>query len=267
MNQPDLRGPTSLSPKLLWWLLLPLMFVVTIPIWLGICLNYQWSAQLRTSSFLLFGLLVHYCASLGFWLGLGSAWWRWIVIAIVSPFLGLLAGYNAPIGSLQLQCHFFCFSIIGLMGLTTFLLRLWKGRLELVTIQGVGVAATQFGIKDVLIWITAISVFLGFVRIVTGYVAPNDNSLDQYSENLLIFILALSISIAIVVNIWTMLGNRVSVKQLLALVLVTAAAMLVTYLLSNYLFLGVTLIAQFLMIFMLFVLRRQGWRFVTCKND
>ena len=269
MIQPKLQETTSSSGQRFWWLLLPLIFIATIPIWLAICLNSQWPVQMTASSFLLFGLLVHYCASLGFWLGSGSAWWRWIVIAIFSPILGFFGGINAQDIHVQLQFHFFCLSIIGLIGLTTFLLRLWNGRLELVASQGVCVDALQFGIKEVLIWITAICVFLGFVRIAIGYVFENEIVLEDYSEYLLIFVLAFSISTAIVVNIWAMLGNRVSVIKLLALVLVTAAAMLVTHMLDlrSYFFSCVTLIAQFLMVFMLVVLRRQGWRFVKCKND
>jgi hypothetical protein len=64
-----------------------------------------------------------------------------------------------------------------------------------------------------------------------------------------------------------MLGYRVTVTKSISLILVTIGAMAVNFYLipPGYFFGSVTLFAQALMLFTLFVLRRQGWRFVNAK--
>jgi hypothetical protein len=155
-------------------------------------------------------------------------------------------------------------SIIAIVAITTLILRVWKGRLQVVADQEGRIDALQFGIKHIFIWTTAIAIFLGVGQFFLKYVDLLGLSRNQASTFLMIFGLSLSISIATVVNIWAMLGSRISIFKTITLILVTSGAMVANFFLFpiGYFFAIVTLVTQFLILFTMFVLRRQGFRFV-----
>ena len=165
------------------------------------------------------------------------------------------------VGELR-EFQVFCLGIIGTVAVTTLWLRFWKGRLRHISESEGSDDALQFGIKDIFIWTTTIAILLGIGHWLMKFVdeagAPRDNIL------VLILGLAISIALATVVNIWALLGHRVSIVKLITLVLVTAAAATADFFLipNGFFFVCVTLIAQILFLLMLVVLRSQGLRFV-----
>ena len=67
--------------------------------------------------------------------------------------------------------------------------------------------AFRWGLKDIFIWTTAIAILLGVGRIAIRFVNSDKFSPGRISLILLNFGLALSMSMAIAVNIWAMLEN------------------------------------------------------------
>lgn len=247
---------------MLWKAVLIVLFVVTIPVWIVLCLLFPLSGGPNAFAVAMFGLLTFLCAMLGFWASLGNVWWRWIVIASCSPMMGFISGLKGSESSTEF--HVYCMSIIAIVAITTLILRVWKGRLQVVADQEGRIDALQFGIKHIFIWTTAIAIFLGVGQFFLKYVDLLGLSRYQASTFLMIFGLSLSISIATVVNIWAMLGSRISIFKTITLILVTSGAMVANFFLFpiGYFFAIVTLVTQFLILFTMFVLRRQGFRFV-----
>ena len=199
---------------------------------------------------------------LGCWAGLGNARWRWLIIALASPLLGVVCSIAADGELLEFQV--FCLGIIGVVSLTTLTLRRWKGRLHQVHQSVYRAEALQFGIKHVFTWTTAIAVFLGIGKYAANYLVPLGSSTNGLNTLLMIFGLAACVSLATVVNIWAMLGDRVSAIKIFSLVIVTAGAMLGNYLLAGrgFIFAGMVLASQALILITMLLLRMQRLRFV-----
>lgn len=260
MTTPQTPSASVALTRAAWRAALIVLFVVAIPSWFALCLSLSMNGSPNPHAIAMFGLLTFFCAMLGFWSGLGNVGWRWIPIAIASPMMGFISGRQAGGGSAEY--HFYCLSIIVIVGLTTLILRLWKGELQIVDDQEERIDALQFGVKDIFIWTTAIAVFLGVGRYCLEYVEML--GVSQTQEFLMIFGLALSSSLAIVFNVWAMLGNRISILKTISLLLVTSGAIVANFFLfpMGYFFSVVTLIVQFLFLFTMFALRGQGYRFV-----
>ncbi len=237
------------------WIGIPI--AVTIPIWVLLCIYSNSRPDLL--SYGVFSLLIVYASMLGFWLGLGDAWWRWIVVPLISPALGLCAGIKM-LGE-QLQFQVFCLAIVAIVAFTTLVLRFWKGRLRYVADSELLEDALQFGIKDILIWTSAVAILLAVWQRLAEFVEERNDP----SFNILLLILGLSGSIAIatVFNIWAFLGQQVSVIKIFTLILaICAASTAILFMVpTGPFFVCVTLIAQVLLLVMLLVLRRIGLRF------
>ena len=266
MSHKHSSSDSATTKNRVWWFVMPVFYTITIPLWIGFCLSSHLFLNLTATDFLVFVLLVHYCASLGTWVGLGSVWWRWFVIAIASPLIGVIAGFSA--GREQLEFQVFCLSIISIVGSTAMWLRIRKGNLQIVTEQVDSPNALSFGIKDIFLWTTAAALFLGVGGIVRQFVDWEEVAPERFYLFFSITGLALIISIPIVVNVWVMLGKQFSITKGVAMATISICAMIACcfWIPRGYFFALVTLLAQLLMLFTLFVLRRQGWRFVKTKR-
>ncbi len=170
-----------------------------------------------------FSLLIFVCSSIGIWGGLGYWPWRWIPFALVALGIGFFAcfafGHNGP------EFHIFCLSIIAVVLLTSMALRFWKGQLQFIAVDDDRQDALQFGIKHIFVWTTAIAILLGGWQLV--YPTLIDANVFVNSRWLLLLSIAglgSMISLSVLVNIWAMLGQRVTLFKLIVLIGVTNGA-------------------------------------------
>ncbi len=133
MSCTNLPANSASTKNTAWRFVIPVFYTFTVVPWVGFCLSSQLFLNLTVTDFLVFVLLVHFCASLGIWIGLGSVWWRWFIIAIASPLMGVMACFSA--GSEQPEFQVFCLSIISFVGLATMWLRIRKGNFQIVAEQ------------------------------------------------------------------------------------------------------------------------------------
>lgn len=209
-----------------------------------------------------FSMLIFLCSAIGMWGGLGYGSLRWLPIAFLLPSIGFFAGM--AFGDSGPEFHIFCLSITIVVLLTTLILRFWKG--ELAYSSNTSRAdALQFGIKEIFGWTTAIAIMFGVGRLVVPYLGDSPASgVDRLWALFVIAGIGSSLAISVVISIWALLGQQISILKVLILIAViaTAGAYNEYSINSDFFFLTATIVSQSLLCLAIYLMRRNGLRFV-----
>ena len=207
--------------------------------------------------------LVFLSCLMGAYAGLGNFVWRWPVILISTPILGWHADYST--GSVNLlEFEIFVGGIVGVVALTTFILRCWKGSLVRIELgDTTRTDALQFGIKHLLIWTTAAAITIAIAQAISG-TQPEGNIAGGYMILFPIAGMSASIAIAAVIDIWALFGSQLTSGKFLVVVLFTFASAAACHWLicDTYIFSAAAITNQFLVVILMLFLRRLGFRFV-----
>jgi hypothetical protein len=181
---------------------------------------------------------------------------------VLTPLIGWYVNYIFQENSL-LEFEIFICRIVGIEAITTFALRRFAGNLKRLAPSDKTVDALQFGVKDLLIWTTAVAGFIAIGQVVTG----SETSMADPIDSLLITILAMATCMAIptVVNVWALFGRNVTLPKCLVVatsVFVSVAVQFGLFPSNRLFFTGITLVNQVLVIVLIVALRKQGYRFV-----
>ncbi|MEM7456090.1 MAG: hypothetical protein AAF456_17205 [Planctomycetota bacterium] len=251
---------TATSKFVFFWKL-AVYFVVAVSavMWLSICFATELTGGDSIVEYVAFTLLVFLCCITGFWAGLGNALWRWLIIPVVSPLYGLLMSSNEIV-----EFSVFSLGMIFTIMITTLLLRTTKGRLQPVVSTEFR-EGLQFGIKDILIWTTAIAELITVSRLIFNYVSDD----FRINASIIPSILALAACIALTttINIWGMFGKQISTLKSIGLLFTLVGQVAVSYLLfgrqSGWFIAVCAAVAQLMMLVVLYGLRCQSFRFVS----
>ena len=199
------------------------------------------------------------CCLIGAYAGFGRSILRWVVVLILAGSLGWYATISAgsPVFVVLV------FGIVGVTLATTMALRIWKGSLIRTETCNPAPDGLQFGIRHLMIGTTVAAVLLAIGKAIWN------NPLEPNRDILWILVgLPICFGIATVVNIWALFGKTNIAPRLLVVVAVTLLSALGCYLLVPEigLFAEVAIIHQIHAVALMFMLRRQGFRFVK-RND
>lgn len=209
-----------------------------------------------------FSPLVLLCCLMGAFAGLGRRIWRWPVVVVWTPLMGLYAAMITGGSSLR-EFEVFVLGIVGVVSLTTLALRIWKGDLMRIKPDTDQADALQFGIKHLLIWTTVAAILVAICQAIWNATLSGGGT-----DLIFIFGLAASLAIATVIDIWAFFGMRITTDKLVVVVLMTAASAIANYYLMRHnsdFFVIVAIVNQVLVILLMWILRMQGYRFVKRK--
>ena len=254
-------GSTSLSEdrRRAVWLYWQIAVVIPIAVVIVLLAGGSGQAPAFIIGLAFLSTLIFLCSAVGMWGGLGNWPWRWIPIIAMAPALGFLGCFATKDSGPQF--HVFCLSICFIVMLTSLGLRFWKGQLRFVSTNEVRPDALQFGIKHIFGWTTGVAVLFGIGRVV--YPATFGVG-SQWLLLLQIAAMGALISISVVINIWALLGQRITVVKSLTLIggIAGAASINTTIMPGDAFFFWVTVCSQLLMSLALIGLRLNKLRFV-----
>ena len=236
--------------------------IVIVPVLWGIlCLTPGLNSAPDAIGYLFFPMLIWQCSMLGFWFGLGQSPKRWLLVPLLSPILGFVSSVAADGEWAEFQV--FCLGIVLVVSFTTLMLRAWAGRLCRVQSGDGQEDALQFDIKQIFAWTTIAAILLAIARITFNWLWSTDQIINDLEMFTKILGLSAGISIAMVMNIWAMLGDRVSIRRIFTLVVVTVLVMVCNYrLFEDEFFVVTTAISQLMVLSTMFVIRKIPMRFV-----
>lgn len=210
-------------------------------------------------SFILF-LPVVICLScwLAAFAGLGQSFFRWPIFVLATPALGWYSSYSFGGGD-HSEWLTFVGSLALTVAVTTLVLRLWKGNIARIEPgQNEMTEGLRFSIKHLFIWTTVSAIFVAIMQAILKSSLGGGGGVGL----LQIGLMAGSVAIMVVFNIWAMLGKRVTMWKMLMLIIVTFGCSLAAGWLLDSEFFWMSLIAQAGILTLLVPLRMSGLRFL-----
>lgn len=213
----------------------------------------------------IFGIIAFSCMILlasfmGAFAGLGNRRYRTLLVALLTPVLGLLAAWSLSPGLDELFAfELFIGSVVVIVGITTCVLRVFKGRIQHVGAGQDYVDGLRFGIRDVMIWTTVVAILIPVVKLLVQ-VSPLFNMFDVVQT---IGVLAACVLAGTVVCIWSVFGRRLSLARMLVSASTLIGSSICASLFAQELFFGTAVFGgQLLSIIAMASLRAYGYRFV-----
>lgn len=197
----------------------------------------------------------------GTYVGLGNLPWRWPVALILAPVIGWYADLSVGESSL-FEFEVLVLGMVGITGVTSFVLRAWKGELKQIATGVRSVDALQFRIKDLLIWTTLAAIFVAVAQAILKTQAIDFSNYSTFSS---ILGMAACTAVATITNIWGMFGSRITMIKIVVVFIITFSSAVGCYVLlrpEGSFFAAALVVAQVMAVLLMFLLRRQGCRFV-----
>lgn len=238
----------------MWW---GQLFAMVI-LFAGICLWLHFPSSMSWLDVAFFALLVWQCEMLGFWLGLGTSRFRWLVVPLAAFALGWMASHAAEGEFVEFQV--FCWSILFFVGFTTGMLRRFVGNLQRIDAGAATREGLQFGIQHVMLWTTVLAILFGVCR----YLAELELfRLAGGGEFGYIAAIGCCISFATVATVWAVLGKGILLSRIVGMALVIVVGSTLTQLVgTQWQFTFASSIAQTLVLVFLVLLRFDRYRFL-----
>ena len=211
-----------------------------------------------------FGAVFLFCCLSGAWIGLGRRKRRFAVVVV--PLL--LGVFTAWVLSSEHELWLFVslnYCIAVLVAVTLFCLRRFVGRFRRVAPGELVTDALRFGIMDLMVWTT-----IAAALIVIGKTMFRGELGLGNSEWRLVTIVGSSLAVVTVINIWAILGNRITGFKVAIILLLSCLAIFANALVfpeQIWFFPSVFLLCETITLSLLYCLRSDGYRLVKDEDS